>query len=54
MLANEVEDFGRVVHEDFTDFLEGLLVILVEQFVIVLAIEVLLSEGHHAVEFIVV
>jgi hypothetical protein len=44
VFADVEEYFGGVVYEDFADLLYGFVVAFVDQFVVVLAVDVLLGE----------
>lgn len=54
MFPDEVKDLRRVVYKYFADFLDGPFIILVDEVMVVFAVEVFFGEGHDCAELVVV
>lgn len=54
VFPDEVKNLGGVVYENLADFLDRSFVVLVDEVVVVLAVEVLFGEGDHCAELVVV
>lgn len=54
MFPDEIKYLGGVVYEYFADFFDGFLIVLVDEIVVIFAVEVLFGEGDHWAELVVV
>jgi hypothetical protein len=52
--ANVIEDFGRIIDKNLTDFFNWLLIALVDKLVVVLTVQIFLIDFKHLIKFKIV